>query len=776
MSTLTSTLGYPRIGEDRELKFALEGYWSGKRSAEELEAVAKDIRQRNWQLQKSAGIDLIPSNDFSLYDHVLDTSCLVGAIPQRFDHSGGHVPLDTYFALARGRDAPDQICCSTHGDVSGVVAQGLQKWFDTNYHYLVPELGKNQQFQLSSDKPFREFAEALEHNIRTKPVLLGPVSYLLLGRCDGEEFDRLELLERLLPVYGEVLQKLRAQGAQWIQLDEPALALDLQPRQQQAFSDAYHFLRRDAGDLKVLLGTYFGELRENLDLALALPVDGIHLDAVEARTEAASAIAKTPSEKSLSLGVVDGRNIWKNDLEKSLELLRHAKRTLGDDRLIIAPSSSLLHVPHTTERETSLPSEVRSWLAFAREKLHEVVMLRNAVDGDADAIATAVTRTQELQTRQNHPLTRNAATRAETAAIEQQGVAYRQPVAARRAAQVQSLNLPSFPTTTIGSFPQTGAIRTARAKHRKGHITDADHERFLKDTIADVIRKQEEAGLDVLVHGEAERNDMVQYFAEQLDGVACSEHGWVQSFGSRYVRPPIIYGDVSRPEPMTVEWSKYAQSLTEKPVKGMLTGPVTILHWSFARNDVPEKETCRQIALAIRHEVQELEAAGIRAIQIDEPALREGLPLRADGRDEYLRWATDAFRLTVNQTQPETQIHTHTCYGDVRDILPVLRDLDIDVISIEAARSRLAFLNALDAQEPPCDIGPGVWDIHSPRVPSTEELAELITIARKHIPDERLWINPDCGLKTRTPEQVWESLKHLVEATRLIRASAATDV
>ena len=771
MPVLTSNLGYPRIGEDRELKFALEGYWSGKRSPEELEAIASAIRQRNWKLQKDAGIDLIPSNDFSLYDHVLDTSCLVGAVPERFDHTGGQVSLDTYFALARGRNSPEEICCSTHSAVTGVVAQSLRKWFDTNYHYLVPELRKDQTFSLSSDKPFREFSEALESNIRTKPVLLGPVSYLLLSSCEREEFDRLELLQRLLPVYGEVLQKLRAQGAEWVQLDEPALALDLQSGERQAFADAYRFLRNDAGDLKLLLGTYFGELRENQDLALSLPVDAIHLDAVEARAETAAAVTKAPSDKSLSIGVIDGRNIWKNDLENSLELLRHAKRTLGEDRVIISPSSSLLHVPHTVEREKALSPDVRSWLAFAREKLQEVITLRDALHDDADAIQFATARSEELRARRDHPLVHNEAVRQATTSIDLEGVAYRQSVDERRIAQSQSLNLPPFPTTTIGSFPQTGTIRAARAKHRKGQITDGDYEGFLKDEIADVIRKQEEVGLDVLVHGEAERNDMVQYFAEQLDGIACSEHGWVQSFGSRYVRPPIIYGDVSRPKPITVEWSKYAQSLTEKPVKGMLTGPVTILHWSFARDDVSEKETCRQIALAIRNEVQELEAAGIGIIQIDEPALREGLPLRTCDRDEYLRWTTGAFRLTVNQTKPETQIHTHTCYGDVRDILPVLRDLDIDVISIEAARSRLAFLKVLDAQDLPCDIGPGVWDIHSPRVPSTEELVQLIELARTSIPDDQLWINPDCGLKTRTPEQVWESLKHLVEAARIVRSS-----
>lgn len=775
MPPLTSNLGYPRIGEDRELKFALEGYWSGKRSADELEAAAKEIRRRNSLEQQAAGIDLIPSNDFSLYDHVLDATCLAGAVPDRFIHADPHVSLDTYFALARGKSTPEHICSSTHNAVSGVVAQGLQKWFDTNYHYLVPELKRDQKFRLSSDKPFREFAEALALNIRTKPVLLGPVSYLLLGRCVGEEFDRLELLHRLLPVYGEVLQNLSAQGAEWIQLDEPVLALDLQSQEQQAFADAYQRLRQEAGDLKILLGTYFGELRGNLDVALSLPVDAIHLDAVEAEAETAQALEKISSDKTLSLGIVDGRNIWKNDLERSLELLRHAKNKLGEDRLIIAPSSSLLHVPQSVERETGILPDVRLWLAFAREKLQEIVTLRDALDGKSYALAACAKRTELLTKREKHPSVRNESIRQQTDGLERTGIVHRAPLEERRNAQREALQLPLFPTTTIGSFPQTQTIRGARAKHRKGLLSDAQYDAFLKAEIADVIQKQEEIGLDVLVHGEPERNDMVQYFAEELCGIACTEHGWVQSFGSRYVRPPIIYGDVLRPKPISVKWSQYAQSLTDKPVKGMLTGPVTILHWSFVRDDVPEREVCRQVALAMREEVKELEQAGIRVIQIDEPALREGLPLRMDARDEYLQWTSDAFRLVINQTKPETQIHTHTCYGDVRDILPILRDLDIDVISIEAARSRLSFLDALESQELPCAIGPGVWDIHSPRVPSTDELVELIELARAHVEDDRLWMNPDCGLKTRTPSQVWESLKHLVEAASIVRASLSHD-
>lgn len=776
MPILTSNLGYPRIGEDRELKFALEGYWSGKQSPDELETVAKAIRRRNWQTQKDAGIDLIPSNDFSLYDHVLDTTCLVGAVPERFGHADGTISLETYFALARGNQSIEQTCSCAHDAITGVVAQSLRKWFDTNYHYLVPELRRDQQFSLSSDKPFREFREALEMNIRTKPVLLGPVSYLLLGQCDGEQFDRIELLDRLLPVYGKILSSLQKEGAKWVQLDEPTLALDLSGEEQSAFARAYAHLRKEAGDLKILLGTYFGELGDNLDLALSLPVNAIHLDAVEAPEEAVCAIERVPADMALSLGVVDGRNVWKNDLERSLDLLQHAKNRLGEDRLIIAPSSSLLHVPHSTKRENHLESAVHSWLAFAHEKLREVLTLRDAVEGKSDALDACALRTQELNERLRHPLIHDEVVRAEADAVTKTGVGYRAPAPERRNTQKQTLDLPLFPTTTIGSFPQTNTIRAARAKHRNSKLNDAEYNNFLRAEIADVIRKQEEAGLDVLVHGESERNDMVQYFADHLKGFASTENAWVQSYGSRCVRPPIIYGDVSRPDPITVEWSRYAQSLTQKPVKGMLTGPVTIVHWSFARNDIPESETCRQIALAIRKEVTDLENAGIRIIQVDEPALREGLPLRQKQRTEYLQWSTDAFRLAINRAKPETQIHTHTCYGEVRDILPVLKDLDVDVISIEAARSRLAFLDALESQELPCDIGPGVWDIHSPHVPSTDELVELLEIARKHVPDDRLWVNPDCGLKTRTAEQVCESLKHLVEATRIIRSSIIPNV
>ncbi len=773
MNALTSTLGYPRIGENRELKKGLEDYWSDKRSAEDLADTARAIRQKNWLTQKDAGIDLIASNDFSLYDHVLDTTCLVGAIPERFHHSHGkHVPLDTYFALARGSNNPEEICCATHNAIGGVVAQGLHKWFDTNYHYLVPEFRKDQQFTLSSLKPLREFNEAKELDLVTKPVLLGPVSYLLLGKCEGEQFDRLELLDRLLPVYGEVLQALSKSGAKWIQLDEPTLALDLSEDERRAFSRAYERLKADAGNSKLLLGTYFGELRENLEVALGLPVDAVHLDAVEAREETVKAIDRFPTEKTLSLGIVDGRNVWANNLSKSLELLTYAKETLGNDRLIIAPSSSLLHVPYDVEHEKGIQENVYSRLAFARQKLNELGVLKDALSGKestSSAIAEDQFRRREEDTRTFfHPL---LGYREEDLLT----VPFRSPKLARRTAQNEHIHLPPLPTTTIGSFPQTKEIRSARARLAKGSLSQVDYDAFIRSEVAEVIAKQEEIGLDVLVHGEPERNDMTQFFAEQLDGIACTENGWVQSFGSRYVRPPIIHDQVQRTKPLTVDLATYAQSLTEKPVKGMLTGPLTIFHWSYPPEGIPASQVCSEIALAIRDEVKDLETAGIRIIQIDEPALREGLPLRKDMQQQYFDWATACFRLAASGASDATQIHTHTCYGDVRDILPVLKDLDVDVISIEAARSRLSFLDALQSVELPCSIGPGVWDIHSPRVPSTEELVALIKLARTFVPDADLWINPDCGLKTRKPEEVWQALKHLVEGTKIVRSSLPTN-
>ncbi len=758
MNALTSTLGYPRIGENRELKKGLEEYWSGKTSSEDLTDTARAIRQKNWLSQRDVGIDLIASNDFSLYDHVLDTTCLVGAIPERFHHTHGkHVSLETYFALARGSNNPEEICCATHSAIGGVVAQGLHKWFDTNYHYLVPEFRKDQRFALSSLKPLREFNEAKELELITKPVLLGPVSYLLLGKCEGEPFDRLELLDRLLPVYGEILGKLNESGAKWIQLDEPTLALDLSDNERRAFGRAYERLKADAGDPKLLLGTYFGELRENLDIALSLPVDAVHLDAVEAREETVKAIDTFPAKKTLSVGIVDGRNVWKNDIHRSLELLKYAKEKLGNDRLIIAPSSSLLHVPYDAKRE-HLP-ELSSRLAFAKQKLQELEILQRALADDKGTLPLNETR----------ETTNNSLTGGLTLQ-ELSSVPYRSSKNTRRTAQ-QDLDLPSLPTTTIGSFPQTKEIRSARARLSKGNLSHADYDAFIRAEVADVIAKQEEIGLDVLVHGESERNDMTQFFAEQLDGITCTENGWVQSFGSRYVRPPIIHNQVKRTKPLTVELATYAQSLTDKPVKGMLTGPLTVFHWSYPPENTPASQVCSQIALAIRDEVKDLEAAGIRIIQIDEPALREGLPLRKDKQQQYFDWATACFRLAASGASDKTQIHTHTCYGDVRDILPVLKDLDVDVISIEAARSRLSFLDALQSVELPCAIGPGVWDIHSPRVPSTEELVALIKLARSFVPDADLWINPDCGLKTRKAEEVWQALRHLVEATKIVRSS-----
>ena len=756
---LTHTLGYPRIGQQRELKKATEKYWSSGITQHELHDAAAAIRRNNWQDQQQAGIDLIPSNDFSLYDHVLDTSALVGTVPTRFEHTPGSVDTDTYFALARGvRDS-----------VHTTVALGLRKWFDTNYHYLVPEFRPGQEFALSTSKPFDEYREAREQALQTKPVLLGPISYLTLGKSEGDAFDQLTLLENLLPVYEQILQQLNQLGADWIQLDEPALVLDLSEQQQRAFQVAYDRLRSAAGSSKLLLGTYFGDLRENLDTAIALPVDAIHLDGtVQDGKELLIASEKLRDEQSLSAGVVDGRNVWANDLSTSLELLQRLEGNIGSDRLLIAPSSSLQFVPLDASRETTIDSEVQTWLSFARQKLAELVTLRDALAGN-DAALRHVDENRQLFERIARSTKRTNSLVQQRMSSDLDDEQRRSPSQERSRVQADSLQLPPLPTTTIGSFPQTLNIRKLRSQHRRGELDDERYRSLMSVEIAGTIHEQEEADVDVLVHGEPERNDMVQYFAEELDGFDSTEHGWVQSYGSRYVRPPIIYGDVSRPHPITTDWTAYAQSLTEKPVKGMLTGPVTIRHWSFVRDDIPESETCRQIALAIRDEVQDLEAQGTRIIQVDEPAIREGLPLRTADQAAYLQWATTAFRQSIVNAAAGTQIHTHMCYADFSDILAVLQDLDIDVISLEAARSRLQLVQDLQADQQPFAIGPGVWDVHSPLVPSQQEIEDLLRFALQHIPAEQLWVNPDCGLKTRAWKEVTPAMKNMVAAAKTIR-------
>jgi 5-methyltetrahydropteroyltriglutamate--homocysteine methyltransferase len=764
----THNLGFPRVGAKRELKRALESFWAGKTSEAQLTETAKSIRAENWRTQQAAGIDLIPSNDFSFYDQMLDTSALVGAVPERFHWSGKNVDGKTYFAMARGVGKTDDCggaCSGSHA----TTALEMTKWFDTNYHYLVPELHAGQTFQLSSTKPFDEFAEAQALGIKTVPVIIGPLTFLLLAKTRGENFDHLSLLPKLLPVYAEILRRLKSQGAEWVQLDEPALCLDLTPEQRAVFESAYKEIRQAAPELKLLLATYFGDLRDNLKTAVQLPVDAIHFDAVRAPQELERLLAELPVDKQLSLGVVDGRNIWRNDFENSLKLLRQVAKAIGDERLLVSPSCSLLHSPVSLKHETKLDGELKSWLAFAEEKLSEIGLLAKLVNQPGDNAALLENR-KAIASRRNSPRIHNSVVKSRAKAVSPADLKRQSGFPTRRAKQQTRLNLPAFPTTTIGSFPQTEDVRIARPSFKKGEFSSANYENFLKQKIAECVRWQEEVGLDVPVHGEFERNDMVEYFGEQLAGFVFTENGWVQSYGSRCVKPPIIFGDVSRPKPMTVEWSKFVQSLTKKPMKGMLTGPITILQWSFVRDDQPRSETAKQIALALRDEVRDLEAAGLPVIQIDEPALRGGLPLRRADWQNYLNWAVDAFRLSASGVRDETQIHTHMCYCEFDDILDSIAALDADVISIETSRSNMELLGAFAKFEYPNDIGPGVWDIHSPRVPSTEEMVGLIRAAAKVIPKERLWVNPDCGLKTRRWEEVKPALENLVTAARRARA------
>lgn len=784
---LTHILGYPRIGADRELKQAVEAYWRGALPREELLATGARLRAQNWAAQRDAGIDLVAVNDFSFYDQVLDATCLVGAVPPRFGWQGGDAGLDLAFQIARGvRPATDKataaavhghVGCSCHPALIDTFASEMTKWFDTNYHYIVPELHPGASFRLSSTKPFDELAEAQALGHRAKVVLVGPLTWLLLGKPGAgapPDFDRLSLLDGLLDVYVEVIARLARQGADWIQLDEPALALDLDERVRDAYPRAYTRLWAALAGTptRLLVATYFGELRENLDTLLALPADAIHVDAVCAPKEAEALIARLPADKSLSLGVVDGRNVWKTDYTVALRLLGRARGALGDRRILIAPSCSLLHAPVSLRREDALPAELRDWLAFADEKLAEVATLRAIASGE-DRSRELAANVAAIASRRASPLTHVAAVRARVAAVRPADLDRPSPFAARRPSQRAKLGLPRFPTTTIGSFPQTAEIRAARAKWKKGLLSDTDYETFLERETAACVRFQDEIGIDMPVHGEFERNDMVEYFGEQLAGFAFTKLGWVQSYGSRCVKPPIIHGDVSRPAPMTVRWSRFAQSLTTRPMKGMLTGPVTILKWSFVRDDQPWADTAHQIALALRDEVADLEAAGLAAIQIDEPAIREALPLRRADRPAYLRWAVDAFRLSAAVARDETQIHTHMCYSEFNDIIAAIAELDADVITIETSRSNMELLEAFADFKYPNEIGPGVYDIHSPRVPEVEEMENLMRKALAVLPAENLWVNPDCGLKTRGWAEVRPSLARMVDCARRLRTSEA---
>lgn len=757
-------LGFPRIGADRELKKALEAYWKGELDEQGLRQVGRQLRAQHWQAQADAGIQLLPVGDFAWYDQVLTHSLMFGVVPQRFRPADGQPTLDTLFAMARG---VTNSCCG------GGQAQEMTKWFDTNYHYLVPEFSADQEFQLSWSQLFEEVEEAQARGHTIKPVLVGPLTYLWLGKLKGEDaegFDKLELLERLLPVYGEVLDRLAAQGIEWVQIDEPILALDLPQDWKNAFERAYNLLQR--APLKKLVATYFGGLEDNLSLAAALPVDGLHIDLVRAPEQYPLILDWLPTYKVLSLGLVNGRNVWRCDLDKALEVARHAAERLGD-RLWLAPSCSLLHSPVDLEREDRLDHELKGWLAFAVQKCAEVATLARVINEPTNEdVVVELARSRAVQAaRQHSPRIHKPQVQARLSAIQPQDSQRTSVFAARIGQQRARLDLPAFPTTTIGSFPQTPAIRLARQAYKQGRLSLGDYTEAMQAEIRHAVAVQEQIGLDVLVHGEAERNDMVEYFAEQLDGYAFTRFGWVQSYGSRCVKPAVIYGDLSRPQPMTVDWIRYAQQQTDRVMKGMLTGPVTMLMWSFAREDVSREVQARQLALAIRDEVCDLEAAGIRIIQIDEAAFREGLPLRRAQWQHYLDWAVEAFRLCASGVRDETQIHTHMCYSEFNDVIESIAAMDADVITIETSRSQMELLEAFRAFDYPNDIGPGVYDIHSPRVPDTAEMVQLLEKAAECIPAERLWVNPDCGLKTRAWPETEAALVNMVAAARQLRAS-----
>jgi 5-methyltetrahydropteroyltriglutamate--homocysteine methyltransferase len=764
----THNLGFPRIGARRELKFALEQYWAGQSSASALQAVGATLRARHWTQQ--AGLDLVPVGDFSFYDQVLDMSFLLGNVPARAhghahahahadDHARG---LDDYFRIARGRAGVDDAC-------GGVHAGEMTKWFDTNYHYIVPELAVDTAFTLDASRLFEQLAQAQAHDVRAKPVIIGPLTYLWLGKAkDGS--DKLALLERLLPLYAALFEQLAARGVEWVQVDEPVLVTELASDWQQAFERAYAYLA--GAKPKLLLTTYFGQLQDNLALACALPVAGLHLDAINAPGEVMQAIALLAPDSVLSLGVINGRNVWKTDLHATLEWLEPVHNAL-QDRLWIAPSCSLLHVPVDLDSETALDADLRSWLAFALQKLGELQVLATALNrGRAQAQEAVIANHAALAARRASPRVHKPAVQAAVAAVAAADGARHSPYPVRAALQASLLQLPAYPTTTIGSFPQTAQIRQARRQFRAGELGLAAYEAAMRAEIALCVREQEALGLDVFVHGEAERNDMVEYFGEQLDGYCFSAFGWVQSYGSRCVKPPILFGDISRPRAMTVAWTSYAQSLTDKPMKGMLTGPVTILNWSFVRDDQPRAASCLQLALAIRAEVRDLEAAGVRIIQIDEAALREGLPLRRADWQHYLDWAVRAFRIAANGVADATQVHTHMCYSEFNDIIAAIAAMDADVITIETSRSDMELLDVFDDFNYPNQIGPGVYDIHTPNIPQAAQMASLMRAAARRIPPERLWVNPDCGLKTRNWAEVLPALRNMVAAAHSLRAAA----
>ncbi len=753
-------LGFPRIGADRELKKAVEAYWSGKSDLATLERAGASLRARHWAQQAEAGLDYVTVGDFAFYDQVLATSALLGAVPARFGKVKGEVDLNTQFRMARGRAPVGE----------DVVAQEMTKWFDTNYHYLVPELTADQQFRLGSVRLFNEVKEAQAFGHKVKAVVIGPLTYLWLSKCVGGEFAKLSLLDALLPVYEEIFTRLAAQGVEWVQVDEPILSLDLPAEWQAAFESAYNRLQRRNRDINLLIATYFNALADNLWLACHLPVAGLHIDVTRSGQEWQLVLDRLPEYKVLSLGVIDGRNIWRADLSEKLDILKQAKARLGD-RLWVSASCSLLHSPVDLVREEKLSPELRSWLSFAVQKLDEVSVLKAALISPEQPHVAAAFKGADLAaaSRREAAGWKNPAVQARVAALTAAHADRKHAYAVREQKQNEALKLPLLPTTTIGSFPQTAEIRQARAAFKAGTLDAAGYDAAMKAEVALAVREQEALDIDVLVHGEAERNDMVEYFGEQLAGFAFTQYGWVQSYGSRCVKPPVIVGDVSRPRPMTVEWAQYAQSLTKKYMKGMLTGPVTILCWSFVRDDVPRETVALQIALAVRDEVVDLEKAGIRIIQIDEPAFREGLPLRKRDQADYWRWAVRAFRISAAGVEDETQIHTHMCYSEFNDCIEHIAAMDADVITIETARSAMELLRAFEDFDYPNAIGPGVYDIHSPRVPTAQAMEHLLQVAASRIPASRLWVNPDCGLKTRGWPETRAALQAMVEATHSLR-------
>ncbi|MBD1577328.1 5-methyltetrahydropteroyltriglutamate--homocysteine S-methyltransferase [Vibrio sp. S11_S32] len=775
--TITHILGYPRVGDKRELKFAQEQYWKGQINQAQLKQVGSDLRQRHWNDQSTSGLSYVAAGDFAWYDHVLSTSLLLGHVPAR--HSNGGFPdLDTLFKVARGQSASEGDSCgcgSVHGsdhagDNNGAAAGDMTKWFNTNYHYIVPEFSQDDSFQVSWPQLFEEVNQAIQAGHKVKPVLLGPLSYLYLGKeINAEEvdngFDRLSLLPRLLSAYQAILSKLKSLGVEWVQIDEPILSLELEDKWSNAFKLAYQILQ---SDVKILLTTYFDSVEDNLAKIVELNVDGLHIDLSASPQQLEAVNAAIPQDWVLSVGVINGRNVWRADLQTWLEKLQPVKAQRGD-KLWVASSCSLLHSPIDLELETDLSEEVKSWFAFAKQKLNEVSLLGAALDGNGHAIEACATYSQPIKdrltaTHVNKPQVQQRL-KGLTKALTQRSASY--PERAQHQAQV--LGLPLLPTTTIGSFPQTADIRQQRSAFRRGQLNADDYQQALKGHIQDAVKRQEALDLDVLVHGEAERNDMVEYFAENLAGFQVTQFGWVQSYGSRCVKPAIVVADIEREKSITVDWSVYAQSLTSKQMKGMLTGPVTILCWTFPREDITRKQIADQLAFALRDEVEDLQRAGINIIQIDEPAIREGLPLKKRDHKAYLDWAVDAFKISASSAKPETQIHTHMCYSEFNEIIDSVAALDADVITIETSRSNMALLKAFEEFNYPNEIGPGVYDIHSPNIPSQQWIVSLLKTAATKIPIERLWVNPDCGLKTRNWTETEASLKNMVAAAKTLR-------